>query len=112
MATYRKVGNLLFLSGVGPRQMRTGTLTATFAEQCVDVFDQVSDILDDAGSSWDELVDVTVFLTDIATNLTEFEELWGDAFRTPATEPCQTLVQPAALPVAGAIYLKCIASVR
>lgn len=115
----RKVGNLLFLSGVGPRKRGTKeipgvTLDAegniqsyNIEEQCRSVFDNVRTILEDAGSSWDKLVDVTVFLTDIKSDFKKYNEVYAEYFRV--NQPCRTTVEVNALPTPIAIELKCIA---
>jgi len=73
----RKVGNLLFLSGVGPRKAgqtdipgvtlnESGEIESyNIEEQCHSVFENIRFILEDAGSSWDNIVDVQVFLTNM-----------------------------------------------
>jgi 2-aminomuconate deaminase len=117
----RRVGNLLFLSGVGPRKPGTreipgvtldadGRIEAYDIEaQTRSVFDNVRAILEDAGSGWERLVDVTVYLTDIRADFAAYNRLWADYF--PADPPCRTTVEVAALPTPIAIELKCIATV-
>jgi len=73
----RRAGNLLFLSGVGPRKAGTDEIPGLVADkhgnhiafdfeaQCRSVFDNVRVILEESGSSWDKLIDVTVFLVDM-----------------------------------------------
>lgn len=118
----RRVGNLLFLSGVGPRQRGTsvipgvalGTTGRTraedFTDQCLSTFANVRAVLEEAGASWDSLVDVTVFLTDMAADFATFNALWAEAFRGVAAPPCRTTVQVGALPTPIAIELKCLAA--
>lgn len=117
----RRVGNLLFLSGVGPRKRGSkeipgvtldarGKLIAHDIEaQCRSVFENVRLILEDAGSSWDNLVDVTVFLTDMKNDFATYNRLYAEYFHD--NQPCRTTVEVTALPTPIAIELKCIATV-
>ena len=117
----RRVGNLLFLSGVGPRKRGSreipgvtldaqGNLIAHDIEaQCRSVFENVRLILEDAGSSWGNLVDVTVFLTDMKHDFQTYNRLYAEYFRD--NQPCRTTVEVTALPTPIAIELKCIAVV-
>ena len=117
----RRVGELLFLSGVGPRKRGSKeipgvTLDASgkivsydIEAQCRSVFDNVRWILEDAGSSWDKLVDVTVFLTDMQRDFPAYNRLYAEYFKD--NQPCRTTVQVTALPTPIAIELKCIATI-
>jgi 2-aminomuconate deaminase len=117
----RRVGDLLFLSGVGPRKRGSkeipgvtlgadGRIVAYDIEtQCRSVFDNVRHILEDAGSSWDKLVDVTVFLTDMQRDFQTYNRLYAEYFKD--NQPCRTTVQVTALPTPIAIELKCIATI-
>ena len=83
----RKVGNLLFLSGVGPRVAGSNATDSSvpglkldhngnflefdFEAQCRSVFDNVRIILEESGSSWNNLVDVTVYLVNMGTSFTK-----------------------------------------
>lgn len=116
----RKVGNLLFLSGVGPRKKGSkeipgvtldayGNIIAYDIElQCHSVFQNVKIILEAAGSSWESLVDVTVFLTDMKKDFATFNKVYAEYFKT--SQPCRTTVEVNALPTPIAIELKCIAT--
>lgn len=120
----RRVGNLLFLSGVGPRQRGTnlipgvtlaadGTVAAYDIEaQTRSVFDNVRTILEDAGSSWDRLVDVTVYLTDMRRDFPTYNRLWAEYFSQVPNPPCRTTVEINRLPTPIAIELKCIATIE
>lgn len=117
----RRVGNLLFLSGVGPRKRGSkeipgvtldaqGNVIAHDIEaQCRAVFENVRLILEDAGSSWDKLVDVTVFLTDMKHDFAAYNHIYAEYFKD--NQPCRTTVEVTALPTPIAIELKCIATV-
>jgi 2-aminomuconate deaminase len=118
----RRVGNLLFLSGVGPRKAGTteipgvtlggnGEIAAYDIEaQCRSVFENVRTILEDSGSSWDRLVDVTVYLTNMKDDFAVYNRLWAEAFAV--NPPCRTTVEVNALPTPIAIELKCVATVE
>ncbi len=117
----RRVGNLLFLSGMGPRLRGTkeipgvtldesGEVTAYDIEpQCQAVFENVRAVLEDAGSSWDNIVDVTVFLTNIKQDFSVFNRLYAKHFAT--NQPTRTTVEVTALPTPIAIELKVVATV-
>ncbi len=117
----RRVGNLLFLSGVGPRERGTmkipgvdldkqGNIVSYDIEtQCHSVFRNVRFILEDAGSNWDKIVDVTVFLTNMKKDFTTFNRVYGEYFKD--NKPCRTTVEVNALPTPIAIELKVIATI-
>jgi len=117
----RRVGNLLFLSGVGPRQAGTDQIPGVTLDaqgdilhydiesQCHAVFRNVRRILEEAGSSWEKLVDVTVFLTDIRRDFARYNALYADYFQD--CQPCRTTVEINRLPTPIAIELKCIATI-
>ncbi len=117
----RRVGNLLFLSGIGPRRRGTsaipgvtrdaaGRVTAyDIEEQCRAVFDNVRTVLEDAGSGWDRIVDVTVFLTDMQRDFPAFNRLYAEYFAE--NQPTRTTVEVGALPTPIAVELKVIATV-
>ena len=103
----RKVGNLLFLSGVGPREPGTDNIPATFEGQCHSVFKNVKLILEGAGAAWDDLVDVTVFLTDMEKDFKTYNKVYAEYFAS--NQPCRTTLGIDALPTPISIELKCIA---
>ena len=117
----RKVGNLLFLSGVGPRERGTkkipgveldeagSILSYDIETQCRSVFQNVRYILEDAGSSWDKLVDVTVFLTNMKADFATYNRIYAEYFKD--NQPCRTTVEISSLPTPIAIELKCIATI-
>ncbi|MGH8163305.1 MAG: RidA family protein [Rhodanobacteraceae bacterium] len=121
----RRVGELLFLSGVGPRvpgksnsvpgnvHDADGVLIACDIEtQCRQVFANVRAVLEAAGARWDDLVDVTVFLTDMTRDFKTYNRIWSEYFPDPAAAPCRTTLGVDALPTPIAIELKCVAQVR
>jgi 2-aminomuconate deaminase len=103
----RRAGNLLFLSGVGPRERGTNFIPATIEEQCHSVFRNVKYILEDAGSAWDKIVDVTVYLTDMKGDFAVFNNLWAEYFKI--NPPCRTTIQVVCLPTPISIELKVVA---
>ena len=117
----KRIGNLLFLSGVGPRKKGDKDIPGvTLSEngeiqdydievQCKAVFDNVRFILEDAGSSWSNLMDVTVFLTNMNEDFATFNRIYRDYFSD--VQPCRTTVEVTALPTPIAIELKCIATI-
>ncbi|CAI8285205.1 MAG: 2-iminobutanoate/2-iminopropanoate deaminase [Flavobacteriia bacterium] len=121
----RRVGNLLFLSGVGPRNAGSGTHDSAvngleldhngnfaafdFEAQVHSVFANVRAILEEAGSNWEKLVDITVFLVDMKRDFHTFNRIYAEYF--PNNKPCRTTVAIDALPTPIAIELKCIAEV-
>jgi 2-aminomuconate deaminase len=106
----RRAGGLLFLSGIGPRSAQGGPIPEGIEAQCRAVFANVRSVLEASGSAWEQLVDVTVFLTDIPRDFAVFNRLWAEHF--PQDPPCRTTVEVTRLPTAIAIELKCIATVE
>lgn len=121
----RRVGDLLFLSGVGPRVAGSGANDSAvpgltldhngnfehfdFEAQVHSVFENVRKILEASGSSWDKLVDVTVFLVDMKRDFKTFNRIYAEYFKD--NQPCRTTVEINRLPTPIAIELKCIATV-
>lgn len=118
----RRVGALLYLSGVGPRERGTkkipgveldeaGEIASYDIEtQCKSVFQNVRYILEDAGSSWDKIVDVTVFLTNMKADFAAYNRIYAEFFAD--NRPCRTTVEVNALPTPIAIELKVIATIE
>lgn len=122
----RKVGNLLFLSGVGPRTAGSDAndsgvpglkldhngnfVEFDFEAQVHSVFQNVRKILEASGSSWEELVDVTVFLVDMKRDFKTFNKIYAEYFKD--NQPCRTTVEINSLPTPIAIELKCVATVQ
>jgi 2-aminomuconate deaminase len=119
----RRVGNLLFLSGIGPRDPETNAIPGNelyadgrvrrydIAAQTRAVFANVRAVLEASGARWEDLVDVTVFLTDMLRDFRPYNAVWAEYFPDPAKAPCRTTVGITALPTPIAIELKCIAVV-
>ncbi len=117
----RRVGNLLFLSGVGPREKgvkkipgvelgENGEIVSYDIEaQCRSVFQNVRYILEDSGSSWEQIVDVTVFLTNMKDDFAIYNKIYAEYFAE--NQPCRTTVEINCLPTPIAIELKVIATI-
>jgi 2-aminomuconate deaminase len=115
----RKVGDFLYLSGVGPRTRGSkaipgvelnpdGSIRAyDIAKQCHSVFANVKAILEDSGYQWNDLIDVTVYLTNMKEDFPIYNNLWAEYFSE--NRPCRTTVEITALPTPIAIELKCVA---
>ena len=115
----RRVGDLLFLSGIGPRPAGGGAIPGTTFDadgqlvdydieaQCRAVFDNVRTVLAAAGASWDDLVDITVYLTNIERDFERYNQVYAEYF--DESGPCRTTVEVNRLPTPIAIELKCIA---
>jgi len=115
----RKVGNLLFLSGIGPRVPGSNAIPGLeidqngnfkqfdFEAQCRSVFNNVRAVLEASGARWEDLVDVTVFLTDMQRDFTTYNRVYAEYFKD--AQPCRTTVGIDSLPTPIAIELKCIA---
>ena len=118
----RRVGNLLFLSGVGPRERGTQIIPGVelnekgeiisydIETQCRSVFQNVRYILEDAGSSWEKIVDVTVFLTNMRDDFAVYNRVYAEYFAD--NQPCRTTVEVNKLPTPIAIELKVIAIIN
>ena len=117
----RKVGSLLFLSGVGPRQSGSKEIPGVklnesgkiieydIATQCHSVFQNIRYILEDAGSSWNNIVDVQVFLTNMKDDFKTYNKIYAEYFKE--NQPCRTTIEIKSLPTPIAIELKVIATI-
>ena len=118
----RRVGNLLFLSGVGPRERGKQAIPGVqlgedgeiisydIEKQCRSVFSNVRAIVEDAGSSWNGIVDVTVFLTNMKADFAAYNRIYAEYFAD--NQPCRTTVEVGSLPTPIAIELKVIAVIK
>ena len=117
----RKAGNLLFLSGVGPRKPNSKDIPGVqfdkdgnvfshdIEAQCHAVFNNIRIILEESGSNWNNLVDITVFLTVMERDFDTYNRIYADYFTD--NQPCRTTVGVKSLPTPIAIELKCIATI-
>jgi 2-aminomuconate deaminase len=120
----RRVGSLLFLSGIGPRDPLTNEVPGNevfadgrvrrydIAAQTHAVFANVLAVLQASGAQLEDLVDVTVYLTDMLADFRIYNEIWSQYFPDAATAPCRTTVGITALPTAIAIEVKCTAVLK
>ena len=113
----RRVGNLLFLSGIGPRTPGSNSIPGNahaadgslasydIAAQCQQVFANVRAVLAASGARLEDLVDVTVYLTDMARDFKTYNAIWAEHFPDPSCAPCRTTLGITALPTPIAIEL-------
>jgi 2-aminomuconate deaminase len=118
----RRAGGLLFLSGIGPRKRGSQEIPGVtldemgkivgydIKQQCHSVFANVRAILEASGSRWENLIDVTVFLTNMKKDFATYNKIYAEYFKD--NQPCRTTVEVSALPTPIAIELKCIAEIR
>jgi 2-aminomuconate deaminase len=117
----RRVGNLLFLSGIGPRNPADNSIPGLELDEdgsiirydieaeCHAVFNNVKSVLEASGSSWDKIVDVTVFLTNMKKDFLIYNKIYNEWFRE--VQACRTTVEVKSLPTPIAIELKVIATI-
>ena len=117
----RQVGNFLFLSGVGPRERgkkeipgvtldeKGKIISYDIESQCHSVFSNVRAVLEDSGTTWENLIDVTVFLTNMKDDFQTYNRIYTEYFID--NQPCRTTVEINCLPTPIAIELKCIATI-
>ena len=120
----RRVSNTLYLSGIGPRNPSDNSIPGNdyfadgrvrhydIAAQTHAVFANVRAVLDASGARWEDLIDVTVYLTDMARDFKTYNAIWAEHFPEAAAAPCRTTVGITALPTPIAIELKCIARIE
>jgi 2-aminomuconate deaminase len=120
----RRVGDMLILSGIGPRDPQTNQVSGDVRDtegklmsydveaQCRAVFRNVRAVLEAAGATLHDLVDVTVYLTDLPHDFRVFNEIWAEYFPEPANAPCRTTVGVSWLPTPIAVEMKCVAVLR
>jgi 2-aminomuconate deaminase len=120
----KRAGNLVFLSGIGPRNAADNKIDGNvydedgkllnydIALQCHAVFANVKAVLLASGLNLNDLIDVTVYLTDMAKDFKTYNEIWASYFPDAAVAPCRTTLGITALPTPIAIELKCIAQLK
>jgi len=120
----RRVGELLFLSGIGPRDPASNAIVGNVHDadgrlisydidaQTRAVFANVRTVLEASGARWDDLVDVTVYLTDMARDFKTYNAVWAEYFPDIDTAPCRTTLGITQLPTPIAIELKCVAALK
>ena len=117
----RRVGNLLFLSGIGPRDPKDNSIPGLEVDEagnivkydieaeCHSVFANIKAVLEASGSSWDKIIDVTVFLTNMKNDFSVYNKIYADYFTS--VQACRTTVEVKSLPTPIAIELKVIATI-
>jgi 2-aminomuconate deaminase len=120
----RRSGQWLILSGIGPRSPLDGSIPGNvydsngllmqydIAAQCHAVFANIKAVLSASDAGMEDLIDVTVFLTDMAADFSTYNRIWAEYFPDPESAPCRTTLGITALPTPIAIELKCIAILR
>ncbi|MDG2054770.1 MAG: RidA family protein [Phycisphaerales bacterium] len=121
----RRVGNLLFLSGIGPRERGSSQIPGVTLDdqgrvvhkdieaQCRSCFRNVRHVLEDAGSSWDQIVDVLVFLTDMQGDFKTYNKIYAECFAGAGNpNPTRTTIEISSLPTPIAVEVKVIATIR
>ena len=120
----RRVGNLLFLSGIGPRNPGDNRINGNVHDvdgnlisydidaQCHAVFANVRAVLEASGARWEDLLDVTTYLTDMSRDFSAYNAIWAEYFPDADSAPCRTTLGITALPTPIAIELKCIAVLK
>src|SRR5438128_7226368 len=121
----KRVGNLLFLSGIGPRTRGSKEIPGVTLDgsgkidnydietQCRAVFENVRFVLEDAGARWNDIVDITTFLTNMKTDFPIYNKIYAEYFAGDGKpNPTRTTVEVTALPTAIAIELKVIAAMK
>ena len=118
----KRVGNLLFISGMGPRRLGHKEIPGVtlnehgeivdwdIRAQVVSVFQNIKSVLEEAGAEWENLADVTVFLTNMKRDFATFNQVYLEHF--PNNKPCRTTVEVGALPTPIAVEIKCIAVIE
>lgn len=119
----RREGNLLFLAGMGPRKKGTKKIPGVtldkngkivsydIEKQTISVFENIKTVLEDSGSRWEDIVDVTVFLTNMDKDFKIFNKLWAQHFNDSENLPTRTTVEVNKLPTPIAVELKVIAKI-
>jgi len=117
----RRVGTLLFVSGIGPRRRDEGRIPGVLyaadgtkigrdiEAQLRSVCQNLHIVLEDAGSSWDRIVDVTAFLTHLTEDFATYNRVYAELFAD--VRPARTTLGVTALPSPIDVELKVIATV-
>lgn len=102
----KKVGDFLFLSGIGSRNPKDNTIPNSFENECHTVFKNVRTVIEESDAKWENLVDITVFLTDMKRDFKIFNAIYNEYFSD--NQPCRTTIEIKSLPTPISIELKCI----
>jgi 2-aminophenol/2-amino-5-chlorophenol 1,6-dioxygenase alpha subunit len=104
----RRVGELLFLSGIGPRQAGTNAIPKGIEAQTRATIENIRAILEAAGSSLDKILDVTVYLTDMKGDFERFNRVYAEYLGY--VQPTRTTVGVDSLPTPIDVEMKVIAA--
>ncbi len=104
----KKVGDFLFLSGIGPRNSSNNSIPDKFEDECHSVFKNVRTVIEESGAKWEDLVDITIFLTNMEKDFDIFNSIYKKYFKEK-NKPCRTTLEIKSLPTPISIELKCIA---
>jgi len=102
----KKVGDFLFLSGIGSRNPKDNTIPNNFENECHTVFKNVRTVIEESDAKWENLVDITVFLTNMKRDFKIFNTIYNEYFSD--NQPCRTTIEIKSLPTPISIELKCI----
>ena len=102
----KQVGDFLFLSGIGSRDELDNSIPDNFKEECHSVFKNIRTVIEQSGANWENLVDITVFLTNMEKDFKTFNSIYKEYFKK--NKPCRTTIEVESLPTAISIELKCI----
>lgn len=102
----KQVGDFLFLSGIGSRDELDNSIPDNFKDECHSVFKNIRTVIEQSGANWENLVDITVFLTNMEKDFKTFNSIYKEYFKK--NKPCRTTIEVESLPTAISIELKCI----
>ena len=102
----KKVGDFLFLSGIGSRNPKNNTVPDNFESECHSVFKNIRTVIEESHAKWENLVDITVFLTNMKKDFETFNSIYNQYFSD--NQPCRTTIEIKSLPTPISIELKCI----
>ena len=102
----KKVGDFLFLSGIGSRNPKDNTIPNNFENECHTVFKNVRTVIEESDAKWENIVDITVFLTNMNRDFKTFNTIYNEYFSD--NQPCRTTIEIKSLPTPISIELKCI----
>ena len=102
----KKVGDFLFLSGIGSRNPKDNTIPNNFENECHTVFKNVRTVIEESDAKWENLVDITIFLTNMNRDFKTFNTIYNEYFSD--NQPCRTTIEIKSLPTPISIELKCI----
>ncbi len=102
----KQVGDFLFLSGIGSRDELDNSIPDNFKDECHSVFKNIRTVIEQSGANWENLVDITVFLTNMEKDFKTFNSIYKEYFKK--NKPCRTTIEVESLPTPISIELKCI----